>query len=107
MGAGREAVDGKLVDVIYSAYLYDPRGPNLKGQIVEERGSFQSGAFPFRIGTRAVIPGFEQGVIGMRVGGSRRLTVPPHLAYGATGNGSQIPGNAWLVFDVQLTNVRD
>jgi FKBP-type peptidyl-prolyl cis-trans isomerase len=53
-----------------------------------------------------VIPGFEQGVMGMRVGGQRRLTIPPSLAYGASGSQS-IPPNSWIVFDLQLVNVAD
>jgi FKBP-type peptidyl-prolyl cis-trans isomerase len=57
--------------------------------------------FAFRLGTNSTIPGYEQGVIGMRVGGTRRIIVPPSLGYGSTGNGT-IPGNSWLVFELEL-----
>lgn len=57
---------------------------------------------PIAIGTGQLIPGWEQGVVGMRVGEQRRLLVPPALAYGAYGQGSLIPGNAVLVFDVEV-----
>ncbi len=69
----------------------------------------QGGTLPtFRQGTNAVIPGFDQGIVGMRVGGVRRLTIPPSLAYGASPPAnSGIAANAWIVFDVQLTNVGD
>jgi len=57
--------------------------------------------FPFRIGAGGVIPGWDLGVPGMRVGGTRRLTIPPHLAYGSSGRGP-IPPNATLTFDIEL-----
>jgi FKBP-type peptidyl-prolyl cis-trans isomerase FkpA len=100
VGTGTEASGGKLLNLNYVLYLYDPAGPNGRGAALE------SGPFPFRQGTNAVIPGFEQGVMGMRVGGQRRLTIPPSLAYGARGQGN-IPGNAWIVFDLQLVSVAD
>jgi FKBP-type peptidyl-prolyl cis-trans isomerase len=103
VGTGTEATAGKLLDTNYNLYTYDPAGNG-------NRGVFLSGGTlpTFRQGTRAVIDGYDQGVLGMRVGGIRRLTIPPTLAYGATPpTGSGIAANAWIVFDIQLTNVRD
>jgi FKBP-type peptidyl-prolyl cis-trans isomerase FkpA len=100
VGTGAEASGGKLLNVNYVLYLYDPAGPNGRGALV------QNAPYAFRQGTNAVIPGFEQGVMGMRVGGQRRLTIPPSLAYGASGSQS-IPPNSWIVFDLQLVNVAD
>jgi len=60
----------------------------------------------FRIGANQVIPGFEQGIVGMRVGGRRRITIPPDLAYGSQGRPPAIPPNATLVFEVELTAVQ-
>lgn len=102
VGDGAEASGGKLLAVNYVLYFYDPAGPNNRGTVIN------AGQVPFRQGTNGVIPGFEQGVQGMKVGGQRRLTIPPSLGYGAGGNvNAGIPGNAWLVFDVQLVSVAD
>jgi FKBP-type peptidyl-prolyl cis-trans isomerase FkpA len=102
LGTGAEATGGRLLTVTYILYLYDPAGNAGRGQQLAGPESF-----PFRQGTNAVIPGFEQGTHGMLVGGVRRITVPPSLGYGAAGRAPSIPGNAWLVFDVQLTAVAD
>jgi FKBP-type peptidyl-prolyl cis-trans isomerase len=101
VGTGAEATGGRLLTVNYILYLYDPAGDGGRGRQLE--GPAQ---FPFRQGTNAVIPGFEQGTHSMLVGGIRRITIPPSLAYGAGGSGG-IPGNAWIVFDVQLVSVAD
>jgi len=62
--------------------------------------------FDFRLGAGEVIGGWDQGVAGMKVGGRRRLTIPPHLGYGARGAGGVIKGNETLVFVVDLVDVR-
>jgi FKBP-type peptidyl-prolyl cis-trans isomerase len=103
VGTGAEATGGRQLTVNYILYLYDPAGNGGRGQQLQ--GPAQ---FPFRQGTNGVVPGFEQGTHGMLVGGIRRITVPPSLAYGAGGRpDAGIPGNAWLVFDVQLVAVTD
>jgi FKBP-type peptidyl-prolyl cis-trans isomerase len=61
--------------------------------------------FRFVVGAGAVIPGWDQGVPGMRVGGTRRLTIPPHLAYGSAGRPPAIPPNATLTFDIELIEI--
>jgi FKBP-type peptidyl-prolyl cis-trans isomerase len=103
IGTGAEATGGRLLTVAYNLYFYDPAGSGGRGQLFQGPSQFQ-----FRQGTNAVIPGFELGTASMLVGGVRHITVPPSLAYGAGGNPQNgIPGNAWLVFDVQLLAVAD
>ena len=102
VGTGAEATGGKLLTVAYALYAYEPTGAGGRGQLL------QSSSFQFRQGTNGVIPGFEQGTASMLVGGIRRITIPPSLAYGAAGNPQGgIRGNEWLVFDVQLLAVAD
>lgn len=103
IGTGQEATGSVTVTTHYTVWLYDPAGADSKGRRVQS--STDSGnPFAFRLGTNAVIAGFEQGVIGMRAGGKRRLIVPPSLAYGSAGAGS-IPGNSWLVFEIDLLSL--
>jgi FKBP-type peptidyl-prolyl cis-trans isomerase len=102
VGTGAEATGGKLLTVNYALYHYDPSGSGGRGQAI------QSNSFQFRQGTNGVIIGFEQGTASMLVGGIRRITIPPSLAYGAAGNpNAGIAGNEWIVFDVQLVAVAD
>jgi FKBP-type peptidyl-prolyl cis-trans isomerase len=63
-------------------------------------------SYAFTLGAGQVIRGWDQGVVGMRVGGQRRLVIPPDLAYGSAGAGGVIPGNATLVFDIALLSVQ-
>ena len=65
-----------------------------------------STSFVFVLGTGAVISGWDQGIPGMKVGGLRRLVIPPDLAYGANGNGTTIPANATLIFEIGLLSVQ-
>jgi FKBP-type peptidyl-prolyl cis-trans isomerase FkpA len=100
VGTGTEAVLGRSVTVQYAGWLYHPTAANNRGT------QFDSGTFgPFVLGT-TVIQGWTQGLQGMRVGGSRRLVIPPELGYGASGRPPQIPGNATLLFEVTLVNVQ-
>jgi len=98
VGTGAEAASGNTVDVHYTGWLTD--GSKFDSSL--DRGQ----PFSFRLGARQVIAGWDQGVVGMRVGGKRKLTIPSDLAYGDRGFGSVIPGGATLVFDVELLAVR-
>jgi FKBP-type peptidyl-prolyl cis-trans isomerase FkpA len=104
VGDGAEAVAGKLTTVNYTGWLYDASQANQKGAQFDT--SIGKSPYTFRLGAGQVIQGWDRGVAGMKVGGSRRLVIPPSLAYGASGYGS-IPGNATLVFDVDLLAVAD
>jgi FKBP-type peptidyl-prolyl cis-trans isomerase FkpA len=103
VGTGTEATNGRRLTVHYTLWLYDPAGSNGKGQ--QMQSSVGSTPFSFVLGTGAVITGWDRGVPGMRIGGQRRLTLPPEQAYGAAGN-PPIPGNASLVFEIQLLDVQ-
>jgi FKBP-type peptidyl-prolyl cis-trans isomerase len=90
--------------VNYTGWLYDPLRPENKGQQFDSSVGRQP--FTFTLGAGQVIRGWDQGVPGMKVGGQRRLTIPPDLGYGANGAGGVIPPNATLVFDVDLLDVQ-
>lgn len=99
VGTGAEANTGRRVTVNYAGYLYSATAAENKGS------RFDAGtSFAFTVGT-GVIQGFSQGVIGMRVGGLRRVIIPPSLGYGAQANGA-IPANSTLVFDLELLTVQ-
>jgi FKBP-type peptidyl-prolyl cis-trans isomerase FkpA len=98
VGTGAEANTGRAVTVNYAGYLYSATAAENKGS------RFDGGSFGFTVGT-GVIQGFSQGVIGMRVGGVRRVTIPPSLGYGAQAQ-SGIPANSTLVFDIELLSVQ-
>ena len=99
-GTGATATQGRTITVSYTGWLYDPTKPESKG------AQFDSSAnFSFPLGVGRVIAGWDQGVAGMKVGGQRRLIIPPDLAYGSAGR-SPIPPNATLVFDIALTSVQ-
>jgi len=103
VGTGDEAVNGKVLTVNYAGWLYSTTGPDNKGSLFDT--SVGSTPYVFTLGANAVIKGWDQGLVGMKVGGVRRLIVPPELAYGASGRGP-IPPNANLVFDVELLGVQ-
>jgi FKBP-type peptidyl-prolyl cis-trans isomerase FkpA len=101
VGSGTEATAGRRLTVNYGGWLYSASAAENKGR------QFDAGSFAFTLGAGQVIRGFDQGAAGMRVGGLRRLVIPPDLAYGASGsNDGRIPPNATLVFDIELTNVQ-
>lgn len=93
-GNGAEAKAGQTVQVHYTGWLTS--GTKFDSSV--DRGK----PFSFKLGGRQVIAGWDEGVAGMRVGGKRRLTIPPQLGYGQRGAGGVIPPNATLVFDVEL-----
>ncbi|HEY4330930.1 MAG TPA: FKBP-type peptidyl-prolyl cis-trans isomerase [Ilumatobacteraceae bacterium] len=95
VGAGHEAKAGMTVDVHYVGVAWST-GKQFDASW-DRRGTFQ-----FPLGAGHVISGWDQGVVGMRLGGRRRLTIPPHLGYGAQGAGGVIKGNETLVFVVDL-----
>ena len=100
VGTGAVATPGTPVTVAYTGWLHDSNRPDAKGTQFDSRPSYQ-----FLLGSGAVIRGWDQGVPGMRVGGQRRLVIPPSLAYGSQQQGSTIPANATLVFDITLNSV--
>jgi FKBP-type peptidyl-prolyl cis-trans isomerase FkpA len=103
VGTGAEAVAGRPTTVHYTLWLYDPAQPESKGRQLQT--SRPSPGFTFVLGVGAVIRGWDQGVPGMRVGGQRRLVLPPNLAYGSAGSPPDIGPNASLVFDIELLAV--
>jgi FKBP-type peptidyl-prolyl cis-trans isomerase len=104
-GAGEQVTPGRIVTVHYTGWLYHPTNEGHKGREFDSsRG--RNEPFEFTLGAGQVIPGWDRGVAGMRIGGSRRLTIPAGLAYGSTGAGDAIPPDATLVFDVELLGVR-
>src|SRR5207237_6440939 len=99
IGDGDEAVAGRIVEVHYVGVSWKT------GQQFD--ASWDRGAtFKFALGKRKVIPGWDRGVAGMKVGGRRRLTIPPDLAYGKRGAGSVIGPDETLVFVVDLIGIR-
>jgi len=94
VGDGEEAVAGQTVEVHYTGWLTD----GTKFDSSHDRDQ----TFSFKLGGGQVIAGWDQGVAGMKIGGSRKLTIPPELGYGERGAGGVIPPNATLVFKVEL-----
>jgi FKBP-type peptidyl-prolyl cis-trans isomerase FkpA len=103
VGTGAAAASGNTLSVNYTGWLYDPSKADLKG--LQFDTSIGTTAFSFSLGTSQVIAGWDQGLVGMRIGGLRRLVIPPSLAYGTSRSGA-IPANATLVFDIELLTVQ-
>ena len=97
LGDGDSAAAGQFVSVHYTGWLTD----GTKFDSSKDRNE----SFDFPLGQRNVIAGWDEGVQGMRVGGIRKLTIPPQLGYGARGAGGVIPPNATLVFEVELLDI--
>lgn len=97
IGNGRMADPGLQVSMNYTGWLMDG---------TEFDSSARHGRpYTFSLGTGAVIAGWDQGIKGMRLGGKRKLTIPPDLGYGAQGSGDRIPPNSTLVFEVELVGI--
>ena len=97
VGEGAEAVQGSTVDVHYTGWLASG---------LEFDSSRGSDPFSFTVGRGKVIAGWDEGVVGMKVGGKRKLTIPYDLAYGEAGHPPDIPAKAALKFDVELLEVK-
>jgi FKBP-type peptidyl-prolyl cis-trans isomerase FkpA len=97
-GTGAEAVAGRQVAVHYTGWLYQDGTKGHKFDSSKDRGD----SFRFHLGAGQVIRGWDEGVQGMKEGGTRVLVIPPQLGYGARGAGGVIPPNAVLMFEVEL-----
>ena len=104
IGNGATAQAGNKVTVHYTGWLYDPTANNGRGRKFDSSKD-RSDPFKFNLGAGSVIRGWDEGVQGMQVGGTRVLRIPPELGYGARGAGGAIPPNATLVFEVELLAV--
>ena len=104
-GTGAEIKSGQNALVHYTGWLYDAAAPENKGKQFDS--SVGGEPFEFSLGAGHVIAGWDQGVVGLKVGGKRRLVIPADLGYGARGaGGGLIPPNATLLFDVELVEIR-
>ena len=101
VGGGDEAGKGANVRVHYTGWLYENGTAGSKFDSSRDRND----PFVFPLGAGHVIRGWDEGVVGMKVGGTRRLIIPPELGYGARGAGGVIPPNATLLFEVELLAV--
>ena len=100
-GDGDAARSGRFVTVHYTGWLHDPAAPQGRGRKFDSSKDRRD-PFRFVLGAGQVIRGWDEGVAGMRVGGTRVLTIPPEMGYGERGAGGVIPPNAVLVFEVEL-----
>jgi FKBP-type peptidyl-prolyl cis-trans isomerase len=98
LGEGPEAKDGDQVEIHYTGSFPDGR--------VFDTSRDRNQTFAFRLGAGQVIRGFDMGVSGMKVGGSRKVTIPPEYGYGERGAGTVIPANQTLVFEIELLSVK-
>ena len=99
VGTGATAASGLNATVTYTGWLYSATAANFKGK------QFDTGSFAFKVGGGSVITGFDAGVTGMKVGGTRTVLIPSAQGYGASGT-TGIPANSGLVFEIKLTAVQ-
>jgi peptidylprolyl isomerase len=102
IGTGATPKTGQICVMHYTGWLYENGAKGKKFDSSVDRGQ----PFEFPIGRQRVIPGWDEGVATMKVGGKRTLVIPPELGYGARGAGGVIPPNATLIFDVELLDVK-
>ncbi len=95
-GSGPGAQNGNSLSMNY-------KGSLLNGEVFDQ--SYGRGPFEFTLGSGGVIQGWDKGILGMKVGGKRKLTIPASLGYGAAGSGEKIPGGATLIFEVELLKI--
>ena len=103
-GTGAAIGGGQIAVVQYTGWLYEAGAADHKGKQFDSSRDRRE-PFKFPLDTGSVIKGWDQGVVGMKVGESRRLVIPPELAYGDAGAGGVIPPGATLVFDVELVGI--
>ncbi len=105
VGDGEPAEMGQIAVVHYTGWLYDDTAENHRGTKFDssvDRDEY----FPFMLGAGRVIKGWDQGVVGMKVGEKRELTIAPEMAYGDRGAGAVIPPGATLVFEIELAELQ-
>jgi FKBP-type peptidyl-prolyl cis-trans isomerase FkpA len=103
---GKEATVGSNVTVNYTGWFYKPMAAKQRGRKFDSSLNPGRGSLDFRLGSGMVIKGWEQGVVGMKVGGKRTLIIPSELAYGKRGSPGGIPPDSDLIFDVELLDVK-
>ena len=103
-GTGATATNGQLLTVDFTGWLYAAGALDNKGTVFDTTVGREPFTFP--LGAGQVIRGWDQGLVGMRVGGKRRLVIPPELAFGERGSGNTIPPNATLIFEVDLISIQ-
>jgi FKBP-type peptidyl-prolyl cis-trans isomerase FkpA len=104
-GTGAVVANGQIAVVQYTGWLYEASAADKKGKQFDSSRTAGREPFKFPLGTGSVIKGWDQGVVGMKVGESRRLVIPAELAYGDAGFSGAIPPGATLVFDVELVGI--
>ena len=103
-GTGTAAAAGDTLNVVYTGWLYDASKPGNKGTQFD--ASLPGAGFPFVLGVGQVILGWDRGLVGMQVGGTRTLAIPYDLGYGKVGSPPKIPGYAGLLFEVKLIGLQ-
>jgi len=103
IGSGPEASSGKIATIHYKAWVLNRDNKKVMFDNSYDRGN----PFVFRLGHGLAIPGLEQGIVGMKVGGLRKLRIPSKLGFGERGAGGAVPPNRDLVFEVELLNIEN